>query len=190
MSVWLNVGRTGVWIGLLLAIALVGCDSGGADTIVLQPKEVTFEFPTFDQNDVDNGEVRLNATAGDYLANALRADGFSKDEVVSAEVSRVELARRSLGSAQHVEAAKVFDFLVNAELHLTGSGGPITIANKSSFDPSQARTEMNLVNREVTPLVTSSSPFGARLDFTVSDVGSESFRVAVVVTFRIEVEGV
>ena len=182
----------GLWLlGLIVALVMSGCDSTTtSETVTLQPKTITFEFPQFSADDAQGGTLQINSLNQEDLESELRADGFSRGEVVQATITRVELERRSVGSAAESAAPKVFGFLVSGEAQLTQGGTTQTVAERDAFDPNAAVTPMSITTGNATSFVSASSPFGARLDLDVENIGVGPYRVALNITFRIEVEGV
>lgn len=180
-------------VAAAMLFLLPACDSNSPEPVVLPPKTISFEYPQFSADDVQDGTLSLTSENQEDLESELRADGFSRDEVLEATVTDVELIRRSVGTGAGAEPLdpKVFGFLVDGEVELTGSNGsPLTIGQKSSFDPNSVVTPMNIVSSDATAFVASSTSFGSRLNLTISDIGSGDFRLGVRVTFRVEVEGV
>ncbi len=174
----------------LVMLFLGGCDATSSEPVRLAPKTITFEFPQFGADDVQDGTLQIDALNQEDLASALRADGFTRDEVVQATITRVELERRSVGSAPEAAGGKVFGFLVSGTAQLTQGATTQTIAERDAFDPNAAATPMTITDGQATSIVAASSPFGARLTLGVDGIGPGAFRVALAVTFRVDVEGV
>lgn len=179
-----------LWLLATIVVLTSGCDATAtSETVTLQPKTITFEFPQFSADDEQGGTVQINSLNQEDLASELRADGFTRDEVVQATITRVELERRSIGSSAET-APKVFGFLVSGEAQLTQGSMTQTIAERDAFDPNAAVTPMDITSGNATSFVSAPSPFGARLNLDVDNIGTGPFRVALNITFRIEVEGV
>jgi hypothetical protein len=174
-------------IGLALAVAVsalvfYGCDTltEGGETLVLQPKEVTFRFE-FSGDDLSAGEtVTVNSANVADLANALLADGYNKDEVVSAQVSSAEIRRVSTNFSLN----ELSDFSI--ELRASGLGAA-TVASGGSL-PDQISASLDVgPTRDVESFVRQPS-FSAVAEFDQSGLGAGDYVVSVTLEIRIEVE--
>lgn len=167
------------------ALFIAGCDSAVDDTIVLQPKTVTFDFPDFSADDVEGGVIELPSEAAQDLSDELRTDGFSREEVVSAELTEVEVRR--IGPASQ---AKLLPFLNEIELSLDAPGQSLTtVGTSSEFDPTAGSTLLNPTDSDVGDFVQAES-MDAELRLDVDTFEDDPPRLDARLTFVIEVEGV
>ena len=173
-------------IGLLaVAFLMAGCDSAMEDSITLQPKTITFEFPNFTDEDVEDGTIELSAESPKDLSDQLRNDGFERGDVVGATISETELVR--IGPLQQ---AKLLPFLNEAELRLNAPGqSSITIGTRTGFNPDESTTSLNTTDQDVADFVRAES-MDADLTLRVEDIDDAPPRVNARVTFVVEVEGV
>lgn len=177
---------------LLAAVLFTGCDSGGNETATFTLDPVTFQFPLFDQGDVQNGAVELASENTESVGPALRNFGFTQDEVVSAQVTGVTLVRRSLGSSATPPPAdggpvetKVFDFINQAEVQLRASGvSAVTVGSRSGDFELSDGTSLDVQGGDVTGLV-QANDIEAVLNLTLDSFDGGPFRVEVDVTFEV-----
>ncbi|HEX7071647.1 MAG TPA: hypothetical protein VF190_12615 [Rhodothermales bacterium] len=174
-------------IGLALAVAssalvFYGCDtlSEGGETLVLQPKEVTFRFE-FSGDDLSAGQtVTVNSVNVADLADELLDDGYEKNEVVGAQVSSAEIRRVSTNYSLN----ELSD--VSIELRATGLSAA-TVASASSL-PNQTTASLNVgPTRDVESFVRQPS-FSAVAEFSQSGLGPGDYVLSVTLELRIEVE--
>lgn len=195
-SVTRGHGLLGGLLALLLLITLPGCDTAGEDTATFTLDPVTFKFPVFDESNADNGEVTLASESSIDLSSTLREFGFTKSEIVSAKVTSVVLDRQSVGATsdapvQLLETAppgtKVFDFLNEAEVQLTASGqSTTTVASRvGGFDANlEGETVLDPRTVDVADFVKANT-MGGGLTLRLDDLGTDSYRVNVNVTFEV-----
>jgi len=178
---------------LLAAVLFTGCDSGGNETATFTLDPVTFQFPLFDQGDVQNGAVELASENTESVGPALRNFGFTQDEVVSAQVTGVTLVRRSLGSPSATPPpadggpaeTKVFDFINQAEVQLRASGvSAVTVGSRSGDFELSGETSLDAQGGDVTGLV-QANDIEAVLNLTLDSFDGGPFRVEVDVTFEV-----
>lgn len=174
---------------LLLAgsLVLVGCDLASAgNTAILNANsaipptvEYTFEYGS---SDVTGGsQVEVVSEGSDDLAGILSRNGFSRADVVSAEVDSVSLERLS---------APTFGYITGAEVYLGTSAGGTRIAT-GTFQTSQESATLSVATRTVTSVVKGGSTKAfARLDVEDPDDVPGVDRVKATVFFQIEVQGV
>lgn len=180
--------------GLLLTATLLftGCDSGGTETATFTLDPVTFQFPLFDQDDVQNGTVELTSENTQNLGPALRNFGFTQDEVVSAQVTDVTLVRRSLGSPSATQSTgalppdpKVFDFINQAEVQLRASAvSPVTVGARSGDFELSGETSLDAQGGDVASLA-QATDMEALLSLQLDSFDGGPFRVEVEVTFEV-----
>lgn len=162
---------------------LPGCDTTSSpEPITLQPIETTFRFDFASRNLEPDGTLEVPSSASVDL-NDLLTEGFSKAEVLSAEVTSVELERLSPLSDLSL-------FMRNASFSLQGgTGTPVTVAGLTDF-PDAVSADMTLASdTRVTNVVTGSS-FSGVLDVDVNAAEEEDFVLLVTVTLQVRVEGV
>lgn len=169
------------------SLVLAGCDFAAAgSTAVLNadsdiPPTVRYEFQ-YDPSDVTGeGRVAVESEGTDDLGEVLSDNGgFSRGDVVAARIDSVVIERLS---------APTFGYLTGADVHLGTSGSGPQIAS-GEFSTSQESARLSVTSPTVTGIVQrgATSAF-ARLD--VDDPENViADRVAVVVYYRLEVEGV
>lgn len=186
----------------LLMVAMVGCDTSGPDTAVLNansPEPPTVEYEVrYTADDLnERGEVEVASLNSDDLQSVLQSNGFERSDVVSARVDSVTLERISAeGTSTHPKAVAtpdVFSYLLGAEVHLgEDATGPQIAAGQ--FQTTQRFVSLPVVTRNVTPIVRE----GAASSFLRLEVEDPSNvpdppnqdAVELVVYYRIEVEGV
>ncbi len=179
---------------LVFAPALLlisGCDSspGERGTIILRPevseaadgKDISFSFsadgfPVGQLSDVDC-DCRIDL--GPYL----EGQGFTKADVVSATLESARLVML-------FPISEKLDFLDQAILKFEADGLSVTeVANRGAFPAEREATLTVLPNRDVSGFLTRSD-FGAilQIDARALEPG-EDYEVALVMTFRLELEG-
>ena len=179
-------------LGILLTAALLfaGCDSGGTETATFTLEPVMFQFPLFDQDDVQNGTVELTSENTQDLGPALRNFGFTQDEVVSAQVTDVTLVRRSLGTPNGTSppvyaTPKVFDFIDQAEVQLRASNvSPVTVGSRSGDFELSGETSLDAQGGDVARLA-QVTDMEALLSLQLDSFDGGPFRVEVEVTFEV-----
>lgn len=183
--------RTVGFFTLLLAVLLVGCDSGGSDTATFTLDPIAFSFPLFDQGDIQNGAVQLMGSTTEDIGAAIREFGFTRDEVTAAQVTEVVLVRRSLGTPNTADlprqppAAKVFDFLNQAEVQLAASNvSPVTVGTRTGDFELSGETALDVQGGDVAPIVRADD-IEAILDLQLDNIEGGPFRVDVEVTFEV-----
>lgn len=177
---------------VLLLVALVGCDSvdPSADTIFLtmQITEDVNGNPIsldFNANDLQTGRLQdLDCDCQLDIAGKLSEQGFSKGEIVSA----------SLQTAQIVMLFPVnenVDFLDQAILKFTATGVSQTeVANTSTFPASRTAQMTVLPNRDIASFLERPN-FGLILQIDPETLRTgQSYQMSLVLTVRVEVEGV
>lgn len=177
----------------LLALSLLvsgglfyGCDAllETPDTIVLQPKEATFRFE-FDAGSVTTGNpVTLQSVGSFDFSGALSADGYTKGEVVAANISSVAL-RRTSPSPLNFRLSGLSD--VRVQLRATDVAS-IVVASRENL-PEDTSASLSIVNRSVETFVRAPS-FRAVIEFVPLQLDpSERYFLEVVLDVRIEVQG-
>ncbi len=181
------------WLPVLLLLGgvLAGCDAAGEETrtLVLQPevledrqgRDISFTFMSdaFPVGQLEDIACGCAIDLGPYL----QAQGFSKADIVSA---RLESARLVL----LFPISERFDFLDEAILKFEADGLSATeVANRSEF-PASREVELNvLANRDVTGfLVRNDFEVILQIDARALEP-SEDYEMVLVMTFRLEVEG-
>lgn len=178
---------------------LVGCDSGGTETVVLNanspaPPTVEYEFRYTSDNLNGNSRVEVASQNPDNLTSVLRNNGFSRSDVVSAQVDSVTLERISAAGTQRAAVTpKVFQYLLGAEVYLGDDDAGPKIA-EGQFQTTRRFVSLPVSTRNVTPTVQEgATPTFLRLEVqdpsSVPDAPNQD-AVEVVVYYRIEVEGV
>ncbi len=176
--------RTFVLGVVTIALALASCDTvNPTENIVLQAKTVSFRFE-IDTEGVDAGQsIRVDSEDSADLEQALNADGFSKGEVVSATVTRVELERINPTTVD-------LSILEEAMLAFMASGvSNRTIATSTSLPSSRSATLQVSSSADATSFVVAPS-FRGSLTIVPGTVPQTQLVLRATVTFRIEVEGV
>ena len=179
--------RTSVAFGLLAAgLVLTSCDLASAgNTAILSanstsPPTVRHRFE-YTEDDVTEGQAEVvSSIQSDDLDAILADNGFSRSDVVSAQVDSVRVERLSTGT------------LSGADLYLgTDASGPV-IAGVEFDDPEAETPARDNTSRTVTGAVKSGQKrVFAQLDVEdPSDIPSSGGRVRAVVYYRLEVEGV
>lgn len=171
--------------GILAAVVLLAsCDTvNPTDNIILPEKTVSFRFE-IGPDGISPGEtITVEAEDPVDLGSALNADGFTKAEVLSATVTRVELERVS-------PAGVDLSILEEAEVALVASGvSSRTIASSSSLPDDPATTLSISGSSDATSFVTASS-FEGVLTIVPAVVPQGLLVMRATVSLRVEVEGV
>lgn len=168
----------------VMALALASCDVvNPTEGITLQEKTVTFRFE-IDTDGVAPGQtVQVASEESENLEQALAADGYTKAEVLSATVTRVELERINPTSVD-------LSILDEALLAFTASNlSAKTIASSTSLPASRTASLPVSSSPDATSYVIAPSFRGA-LTVVPETVPDGQFVLRTTVTFRIEVEGV
>ena len=179
--------RTSVAFGLLAAgLVLTSCDLASAgNTAILSanstsPPTVRHRFE-YTEDDVTEGQAEVvSSIQSDDLDAILADNGFSRSDVVSAQVDSVRVERLSTGT------------LSGADLYLgTDASGPV-IARVEFDDPEAETPARDNTSRPVTGAVKNGQKrVFAQFDVEdPSDIPSSGGRVRAVVYYRLEVEGV
>lgn len=179
--------RASVALGLLAAgLVLTSCDLASAgNTAILSanstsPPTVRHRFE-YTEDDVTEGQAEVvSSIQSDDLDAILADNGFSRSDVVSAQVDSVRVERLSTGT------------LSGADLYLgTDASGPV-IARVEFDDPEAETPARDNTSRTVTGAVKSGQKrVFAQFDVEdPSDIPSSGGRVRAVVYYRLEVEGV
>lgn len=187
--------RFPLFLGLLaVVLTLLGCDLGGsADTAILNqnspfPPDVTYEFE-YSSDNVQGEQIEVVSDQTDDLAPTLLANGFTRDDVVSARVDSVLLERLSSPTSGNARP-KVFDYLGGAEVYLGTDAAGTRIA-ADEFQTTDRSVSLEVVTGDVTDIVTEGSTKAfLRLDAPNPGSVPSGDRVRATVYFRIEVEGV
>ena len=179
--------RASVAFGLLAAgLVLTSCDLASAgNTAILSanstsPPTVRHRFE-YTEDDVTEGQAEVvSSIQSDDLDAILADNGFSRSDVVSAQVDSVRVERLSTGT------------LSGADLYLgTDASGPV-IARVEFDDPEAETPARDNTLRTVTGAVKSGQKrVFAQFDVEdPSDIPSSGGRVRAVVYYRLELEGV
>lgn len=180
--------RASVALGLLAAgLVLTSCDLASAgNTAILSANSTSpptvrhrFEYTEDDVTEEGQAEV-VSSIQSDDLDAILADNGFSRSDVVSAQVDSVRVERLSTGT------------LSGADLYLgTDASGPV-IARVEFDDPEAETPARDNTSRPVTGAVKSGQKrVFAQFDVEdPSDIPSSGGRVRAVVYYRLEVEGV
>ena len=179
--------RASVAFGLLAAgLVLTSCDLASAgNTAILSanstsPPTVRHRFE-YTEDDVTEGQAEVvSSIQSDDLDAILADNGFSRSDVVSAQVDSVRVERLSTGT------------LSGADLYLgTDASGPV-IARVEFDDPEAETPARDNTSRTVTGAVKSGQKrVFAQFDVEdPSDIPSSGGRVRAVVYYRLELEGV
>lgn len=167
-----------------VTLALASCDVvAPTDGIPLQEKTVTFRFE-INTDGVSPGEtVQATSEESANLEQALDADGYTKAEVLSATVTRVELERINPTSVD-------LGILEEALLALTASNiSSKTIASSTSLPASRSASLPVSSSPDVTSYVIAPS-FRGSLTLVPETVPGGILVLRATVRLRIEVEGV
>lgn len=167
---------------VVAAVVLHGCDTllDDGETIVLQPKEVTFRFE-FSGDDLTAGQpVTVQSTQSIDLTSELQKDGYGKDEVVSAQVSSIQLRRVNPIS---FSLSSLSDF----SLTIVGSSSGSTRIGSLATLPSGNSASLNLGTRAVESFVRQPS-FRAVAEFTPGQLPAGDYVLTATVELRIEIE--
>ena len=179
--------RASVALGLLAAgLVLTSCDLASAgNTAILSanstsPPTVRHRFE-YTEDDVTEGQAEVvSSIQSDDLDAILADNGFSRSDVVSAQVDSVRVERLSTGT------------LSGADLYLgTDASGPV-IARVEFDDPEAETPARDNTSRTVTGAVKNGQKrVFAQFDVEdPSDIPSSGGRVRAVVYYRLELEGV
>lgn len=181
-----TVVRPLVLLGVFAAaLLLYGCDAlvEGDDTLILQPKTVTFRFE-FSSDDLTPGEaITVSAVQSADLGAALQGDGYTKDDVVSAQITEIQLRRVNplqfnLGGID------------NVVLRLQSQGVSSVSVGSIGDPPSSNSANMQVgPTRNVAQFVRQSS-FTATLEFVPTGLPADDYVLETRVELSIEVEGV
>lgn len=171
--------------GFVAAAILQGCDTlvEGDETLILQPKNVTFRFE-FSSDDLTPGTpIVVQAVQGADLGSALQADGYTKNDVVAARVTAVQLRRVNPLSFNLGALDGVVLRIQSQGLSSVGIG---SLPNP----PSTNNASMNLgPTRNVEQYVRQAS-FNGSLEFVPTALPADDYVLEAVVEITIEVEGV
>lgn len=174
-----------VVLAVLFLGALAGCDAivEESDPVILPEKVVTFRF-VHTAGQSDPASLRLSSVGTADLGDALRADGFLKDEVVSVFVTAVELERIQ------PTRVKLADIARSASVSLSGASDA-QVATLGTV-PSASDADMNVDgNREVGDIIRASAPFRGILTIAPADLEpGEQYILEAEVRFRVTVAGV
>ncbi|GIV59492.1 MAG: hypothetical protein KatS3mg043_0581 [Rhodothermaceae bacterium] len=178
-------------LAVLALLLLTGCDSVGEEggTIVLRPevsedaegRDISFRFVS---DGFPVGQLRdVSCDCEVDLGPFLQDQGFSKADLVSARLESARLVMLFPIDEQ-------FDFLDQAILKFEADGLSATeVANRSGFPAAREATLNVLPNRDVTAFLTRND-FEVILQINARElVPSEEYEMALVMTFRLEVEG-
>lgn len=181
------------WIRATVATALVlgsvvlaSCDLAAAgNTAILnagstEPPIVEYTF-RYSPDDVTGGRIDVVSESQDNLTSTLSANGFTRNDVVSARVDSVTIEPRSMPTFGH---------LTGADIHLgNGSSGPQI--GTGTFSTSQQAARLSVPTRTVTGVIRQgpTSAF-ASLEPDDPDNVDGVYRVEVVVYYELEVQGV
>ncbi|MES3629417.1 MAG: hypothetical protein PPP56_04545 [Longimonas sp.] len=178
--------------------ALTGCDDtdpspitlGGPSCNVADPVEVDFTFPVYDADDVTDGKIVITSNRADNLSSVLDGfGGFTRTDVLDAEVTEVTMERLTLGGALRVQP-KVFGYLGSVNVYYGDDPDGQLIAGQTPVADDPVITLDNL-NTDVTGIVQGSAR-PITLELEVDDpgsIGSGGDEVAITVCYRINVEG-
>ena len=169
---------------LALIVLLASCDTvNPTDNIILPEKTVSFRFE-INTAGVSPGEtVTVESEDPVDLGPALDADGFTKAEVISVTITRVELERVS-------PAGVDLSILEQAQVALVASGvSNRTIASSSSLPDDPSTTLSISGNSDATSFVTAPS-FEGVLTIVPEIVPQGLLVMRATVSLRVEVEGV
>ena len=167
-----------------LMALMASCDTvNPTDNIILPEKTFSFRFE-INAADLSQGEsFAVEAEDPVDLGPALSADGFTKAEVISATVTRVELERVS-------PAGVDLSILDQAQVALVAAGGASrTIASSSSLPDDPSTTLSISGNSDATSFVTAPS-FEGVLTIVPDAVPQGLLVMRATVSLRVEVEGV
>lgn len=173
---------------VLLAAALLttACDTAEEDTIVLgtaqdNPISVTYEFD-YNTNTAIDGELGVTSgTRQDDLASDLDFYGYTRDDVVSARVTNVEI-RTSVGSSKEI---KLYDYVQNISVYLGQNDSGVLIAGPEPIPNTEIYT-FNESGGNVTDIVKS----GQSPAFMLMEVDPNTDTpgaIEAIVTYRVEV---
>lgn len=168
----------------IAAFVLSSCDAvAPSEGLVLQEKTVSFRFE-IDTDGVSAGEsIEVDSEASADLEQALDADGYSKGDVLSATVTRVELERVNPTTVD-------LSILDEASVALRASGGSArTVASSSSLPAARTASLSIGGNDDATSFVVAPS-FRGSLTIVPITVPQGVLVLRATVAFRIEVEGV
>lgn len=177
---------------VLLAFVLAGCDAtGSSDTVILNESsptpptvEYTFEYTPDDVN--QGGEVVVTSDGSDDLGTVLQDNGFSRSNVVSASVDRVEL----FGRSPQGSSAKIYNYVRRAQIYFPESASSPVAEGEISTPDGPAQVSLDVTNGEVTEAVKEGAQRALLRMDTQQGGFSELYRAEARVYFRIELEGV
>lgn len=176
-----------------LLFVLAGCDFlDSEETVILNSDspipptvEYTFEYTSDDVN--SDGWVEVTSEQVDNLGAILSENGFSRDDVVSAEIDRVVL--RGL-SPEEQSTRKIYEHVQRAEVYFPGDASSVAAEGEVQTTQGPDRVELNVVSSSVTSAVEGGAQ-NARLELETQEDGfSELHRAEAEIFFEIEVEGV
>lgn len=179
-----RISRTLVLGLVAMALVLASCDVvNPTEAIVLQEKQVTFRFE-INPAGVSPGEsIQVTSEESADLGPVLEADFYTKSDVLTATVTRVELERINPTSID-------LSILEEAVLAVTTSSlSAKNIGSATSLPASRTASLAVSSSPDVTSYVKAPSFRGA-LTIVPRTVPSGSFVLRTTVSFRIEVEGV
>lgn len=172
-------------------LLLSGCDSSPSEsgTIILRPEvsedadgeDISFSFASdgFPVGRLTDVDCDCRIDLGPYL----EGQGFSKADVVSATLESARLVML-------FPISEKLDFLDQAILKFEADGLSVTeVANGGPFPSEREAALTVLPNRDVSGFLTRSD-FGAILQIDAGTLEpGEDYEVALVMTFRLELEG-
>lgn len=171
---------------------LAGCDvfSTGETVILNSNSEVppTAEYTFFySPEDVNSeGWVEVTSEGRDDLAADLRENGFSREEIVSAEVESVSL----LGKSQEGTSQKIYRHVRRAEVYFPSDASSPIAEGEIPSGQSLEEEDLTVTGSGVTDVVKEGAQ-QARLELEVEEDGfSGVLEAEAEINFRIELEGV
>ncbi len=171
---------------------LAGCDFlSSEETVILNSDsaeppvaEYTFFYSPEDVN--SEGRVDVTSRGSDDLGADLRENGFSREEIVSAEVESVTL----LGTSQEKTTQKIYAHVRRAEVYFPSDASSPIAEGEIQSGQSLEEIELSVTSGSVTDAVKE----GAKRARLVLDVQEGEFsgtlEAEADINFRIELEGV
>ncbi|MEM9665676.1 MAG: hypothetical protein AAF970_12120 [Bacteroidota bacterium] len=169
----------------ILMLLLMGCDSVGSETVTLVADNLEFEFE-FNSNDVATGalvDLRSRDGMDVDLGTFLASQGFSKADILAAQVEAVRLEIAFPISARAT-------FLESAILKLEANGLSATeIAQQSTF-PNERGADFEVVaGRDIGDLVNRSGGLQAILQVNARELApNTTYELGVSLRMRIELD--
>lgn len=172
---------------LVMGLVLTSCDiATTGSTAILNaesaiPPRVDYTFEYTPSDVAGDSRVEVVSEERDELKGILSKNGFSRTDVVSAEIDSVSIERLS---------APTFEYITGADIYLgTDASGPHIATG--TVRPSQESALLDVPTKTVTDLVKQGRT-NAFARIAVSDRSRipDVDRVGVTVFFRIEVKGV